>query len=103
MEVGPRGWSSVLLLLSGGGVGWLEVLEVLGDELMANGVAACEGVAVGDDLSNGEGTHGDVEVVATDGHWGVVDADVLVVDEFRRLELGLDDGAQDDAGIRIEE
>src|ERR1700722_4630122 len=102
MEAPPRGWLCVLLLLGGGGAGCLEVLVVLGDELTAIAEFAREGVAVGDNLSDGEGTHRNVEVAAADGHRGVVHADVLVVDEVRRLELRLDDGAENDAGVRVE-
>ena len=81
----------------------LEVLVVLDDVLMANTVSTHDGVAVGDDLSDGEGTRRDIQFVAADGYRGVVDADVLVVDEARRLELDLEDGAEDDARIRIDE
>ena len=90
---------SVLLLVGGGG---LEVLVVLGDELTASGVVFRERVAIGDDFRDGERTHGDVEVFASDRHWGIVDADVLIVDEVGGLEFSLDDGAEDEAGIRIE-
>ncbi len=54
MEGPPRGRLSVLLLLGGRDAGCLEVLEVLGNKLMANTVLGHEGGAVGNNLGNGE-------------------------------------------------